>query len=40
VAPEPSRYSGPLPFEEARTEMDMLNHRRFLGGDCGLVEPE
>jgi hypothetical protein len=27
VVPEPSRYSEPLPFEEARTEMDVLNHR-------------
>jgi ribosome-associated translation inhibitor RaiA len=27
VVPEPSRYSGPLAFETARTEMDELNHR-------------
>ena len=27
VVPQPSRYSEPLPFEEARTEMDVLNHR-------------
>jgi len=27
VVLEPSRYSDPLPFEEARTEMDVLNHR-------------
>ena len=27
VVPQPTRYSDPLPFEEARAEMDMLNHR-------------
>ena len=27
VSPEPSRYSEPLRFETARTEMDVLNHR-------------
>jgi ribosome-associated translation inhibitor RaiA len=27
VIPEPSRYSEPLPFDRARTEMDMLDHR-------------
>jgi putative sigma-54 modulation protein len=27
VVPEPSRYSQPLPIEEARTEMDVLNDR-------------
>jgi hypothetical protein len=27
VIPEPSRYSEPLPFDGARAEMDMLNHR-------------
>lgn len=27
AVPERSRYSDPLPFENARTEMDMLNHR-------------
>ena len=27
VVPEPSRYSEPLPFAVARSEMDLLNHR-------------
>jgi ribosome-associated translation inhibitor RaiA len=27
VVPEPSRYSEPLPFDRARTEMDVLDHR-------------
>ena len=27
IVPEPSRYSDPLPFAVARSEMDMLNHR-------------
>jgi ribosome-associated translation inhibitor RaiA len=27
VVPEPSRYPGPIPFEQARDEMDVLNHR-------------
>jgi hypothetical protein len=27
VVSEPSRYSELMPFEEARTEMDVLNHR-------------
>jgi hypothetical protein len=37
VVPEPSRYSEPLPFEKARTEMDVLNHRflYFIDADDG-----
>jgi ribosome-associated translation inhibitor RaiA len=27
VAPEPNRYSEPIPLETARSEMDMLDHR-------------
>jgi ribosome-associated translation inhibitor RaiA len=27
VVPQPSRYSGPLPLDDARAEMDELNHR-------------
>jgi putative sigma-54 modulation protein len=40
AAPEPSRYSKPLTLDQARTEMDWLNHRflYFIDADGGRGE--
>jgi ribosome-associated translation inhibitor RaiA len=35
VVPEPSRYSGPLTLDQARAEMDFLNHRFLYFQDAG-----
>jgi hypothetical protein len=35
VVPEPSRYSEPLTMDDARTEMDFLNHRWLYFTDAG-----